>query len=115
MRCNKEWLTIIKKCNTLKYNSFFVNFFTALLFNLTYTELNINLGVFMAEVNRETVVVDGNRSSSFGWLIALGVIVLLVILFFAFGGANLFNGAGSDTQTINVDTPDSVQVQPAQP
>ncbi len=70
----------------------------------------------MAEVNRETVVVDGNRSSSYGWLIALGVIVLLVILFFTFGGASLFNGtateSGSDTQTINVDTPDSVQVQP---
>ncbi len=68
----------------------------------------------MAEVDRETVVVEGNRSSSsYGWLVALGVIVLLVILFFAFGGTNLFNGAaGSETNTVNVETPDNVQVQP---
>lgn len=63
----------------------------------------------MAERERETVIVDGDRRSSYGWLVALIVIALLVILFFAFGGMNLFNGG---TETINVDTPDTIQVQP---
>ena len=66
----------------------------------------------MAEVERETVVVDGDRRPSYGWAIALGVILLLVILFFVFGGMDLFSGAGG-TDTVNVDTPDTVQVQPA--
>ena len=63
----------------------------------------------MAEQERETVVVEGDRRSSYGWLVALIVIILLVILFFAFGGMNLFNGGA---ETINVDTPDTIQVQP---
>jgi len=67
----------------------------------------------MAVQERETVVVDGDRnSSSYGWLIALGVIVLLVILFFAMGGMNMFNRSGN---TVNVQTPDTVKVQPSQP
>lgn len=74
----------------------------------------VNKGVSMAERERETVVVDGDRRSSYGWLVALGVIVLLIILFFAFGGANLFNGAANGGgDTVNVDTPDTVQVQPS--
>lgn len=64
----------------------------------------------MQEPNRETVIVDNNRGGSYGWLVAVGVIVLLVILFFTFGGASMFNGSGA--QTINVDTPDAVNVQP---
>ncbi|MFZ1250529.1 MAG: hypothetical protein WAR37_03750 [Candidatus Microsaccharimonas sp.] len=64
----------------------------------------------MAERERETVVVNGGERSSYGWLIALIVIALIVILFFAFGGMNLFNGGGVDT--INVQTPDTIQVQP---
>lgn len=63
----------------------------------------------MAERERETVVVDGDRRPSYGWVIALVAIVLLVILFFAFGGMDLFNG-GADT--INVDSTDTVEVQP---
>lgn len=68
----------------------------------------------MVDRERETVVVDGggDRRPSYGWLIALVVVVLLVILFFAFGGANLFNGANSGTDTINVDTPENIQVTP---
>lgn len=63
------------------------------------------------ERERETVVVDGgDRRSSYGWLVALVVIVLLVILFFAFGGMNLFNGGA---ETINVQTPDTIKVQPS--
>ena len=68
----------------------------------------------MAERERETVVVEGDRRSSNGWLIGLVVAVLLILLFFMFGGMSLFNGAGGETDTINVDTPDSVQVQPTQ-
>lgn len=66
----------------------------------------------MAVEERETVVVNEDRRSPYGWLIAVGIIILLVILFFVLGGANLFNGAGGG-DTINVDAPDNVQVQPA--
>lgn len=63
----------------------------------------------MAE--RETVIVDGDRRSPIGWLVGLAIFILLIILFFALGGANLFNGT-SGTDTVNVDVPDTVQVQP---
>lgn len=58
----------------------------------------------------DTVIVDNNRSNSYGWVIAIVVLIILVILFFAFGGSNLFNGSGANT--VNVDTPDTVKVQP---
>lgn len=55
----------------------------------------------MAE--KETVIVDHNdapreRRSSNGWV---GVIIalLLIVLFFMFGGFNMFNGAGSGSST----------------
>ena len=71
----------------------------------------------MAEERRETVVVEGDRGnrSSFGWLVVVAVIAFLILLFFVFGGANLFTGGGTDaeTETINVDTPDNVNVQPS--
>jgi len=67
----------------------------------------------MAVQERETVVVEGDRRPSYGWLVALGVILLLIILFFAMGGMNMFNGSGSGADTVNVDTPDSVNVQPS--
>lgn len=67
---------------------------------------------------RETVVVENNGDSrpSYGWVIALAVILGIIILFFVFGGANLFNGTDTQTQTetINVDTPDSVEVTPVE-
>ncbi len=61
----------------------------------------------MAEVNRETVVVERDQGASNGWLIALGVIALLVILFFSFGGMSMFNGAAgaSGAETVNVEGP----------
>lgn len=66
----------------------------------------------MVERERDTVVVEGDRrNSSYGWLIALIVIAVLIILFFVFGGANMFNGGS--TETINVDAPENVQVQPS--
>lgn len=65
----------------------------------------------MVDRERETVVVEGNNRSSYGWVVGLGVLLLLVILFFSFGGSNLFNGGGG-TDTVNVDTPDNVQVTP---
>lgn len=68
----------------------------------------------MVDRERETVVVnDGDRRSSYGWLVGLAVLIFLLILFFAFGGMNLFNGANGGADTINVETPDTVQVQPA--
>lgn len=66
----------------------------------------------MAERERETVVVDGDRRPSYGWLIGLAILIVAVILFFALGGMNLFTGANNSTETINVEAPDSVQVQP---
>ena len=44
--------------------------------------------------------------------LAACLLALLVILFFAFGGANLFSGGGAET--INVDTPETINVQPTQ-
>lgn len=67
----------------------------------------------MADRERDVVVVDGDRRSSYGWLIGLIVVAILVILFFALGGMNLFNGAQTDT--INVDVPDKVQVETTNP
>lgn len=69
----------------------------------------------MALSERETVVVDGTDRSTSSWLIPLVVIVLLVLAFFYFGGFSMFNGGNSTTSepdTINVEAPDNVQVQP---
>ena len=61
---------------------------------------------------RDTVVVEGDRRSSYGWLIGLAIAALLILLFFMFGGMSLFDGTNNGTDTINVDTPDNVQVEP---
>ena len=67
----------------------------------------------MVEDLRETVVVDNGRRSSFGWVIGVVVVLILLALFFMYGGFSLFaGGAGGGTDTINVDTPDNVNVQP---
>ena len=59
---------------------------------------------------RDIVVVDGSdRRPSYGWLVALIVIAVLVILFFVFGGMSLFDGTMGGGDTINLET----QVQPA--
>ncbi len=50
----------------------------------------------MVEEKRETVVVEGNRDrGSFGWIIALVVILVLVALFFMSGGFGMFGGGSS--------------------
>ena len=61
----------------------------------------------MVVEKRDTVVVEGDRADrrpSYGWLIALIIVVLLIIAFFAFGGVNMFRGGSSTT---------NVQVQPS--
>ena len=64
---------------------------------------------------KETVIIDkGEKRSSGGWIVGLVVAILLVLLFFGTNGFGLFGMAGNDTNSINVDTPDTVQVQPAQ-
>jgi hypothetical protein len=55
----------------------------------------------MAE--KETVIVENNeapreRSSSNGW-VGLVIALLLVVIFFMFGGFNMFSGAGMDSST----------------
>lgn len=71
----------------------------------------------MEDDKREPVVVNNERRSSpLGWIIGLIVVVALLLIFFAMGGFGLFNGAGTTdggAETINVDTPDSVNVQPS--
>lgn len=78
---------------------------------ISYTLKYLNKGGAMVETtDRETVVVQNERRPSYG-LIVFIVAVLLVILFFVFGGSDLFD-SGSGTETINVDTPDTIQVEP---
>jgi hypothetical protein len=70
----------------------------------------------MAEDRRETVIVEGDKSnrSSYGWLVALGVIAALLIIFYLAGGFNMLSGANTGgSETINVDAPDTVNVQPS--
>jgi len=73
-------------------------------------------GVFMIEDERNTVVVEKERSNPLGWIIGAIVILILLAIFFSYGGFGLFNG-GTSTQgggdTVNVDTPDTVNVQPS--
>ena len=66
----------------------------------------------MAVHEKETVVVNGERSSPVGWIIGVVIFLLLVLAFFMFGGMDMFDGSES-TETINVEAPESVQVQPS--
>jgi len=70
----------------------------------------------MVEDNRDTVVVEKDRRSSpVGWIVGLVVVIILLAIFFMSGGFGLFNSETTAPQggdTINVDTPDSVNVQP---
>lgn len=69
----------------------------------------------MAEDGRSTVVVEKERSSNpIGWVIGAIVVLILLALFFSYGGFGLFNGSSTQgSDTINVDTPDTVNVQPS--
>lgn len=70
----------------------------------------------MIEDRRDTVVVEKERSSNpLGWIIGVVVVLILLALFFSYGGFGMFNGAAQQTggDTINVDTPDNVNVQPS--
>lgn len=58
-------------------------------------------------VEKETVIVDnGDRRTHNGWVIAL-VVLILIVLFFMFGGANMFSGqAGTGAGTgTEINTP----------
>jgi hypothetical protein len=63
------------------------------------------------------VVENGKKSNPMGWIIGLIVLLLLVLIFFGTNGFGLFNGtaANDGAETINVDTPDNVNVQPSSP
>ena len=63
-------------------------------------------------VERETVVVEEKSQSSNPWPVILGVLLLVLVLFLVFGGMNWLNGTDNDTENINIDTPDTIQVQP---
>jgi hypothetical protein len=76
-----------------------------------------NERTIMAIEERETVVVNESDEgrSAVNWIIALIALVLLLLAFFYFGGYNALTGAGNETEetdTINVDTPDTVEVEP---
>ncbi len=69
----------------------------------------------MEDDKRDPVIINNERKSNpIGWIIGLVVVVVLLLLFFAMGGFGLFTGAASDdSNSINVDTPDSVNDQPS--
>lgn len=70
----------------------------------------------MIEDRRDTVVVEKERSSNpLGWIIGVVVALILLAIFFSYGGFGMFNGAATQNggDTINVDTPDTVNVQPS--
>ena len=76
--------------------------------------MDILKGVYMIEDERNTVVVEKERSNPLGWIIGAIVILILLALFFSYGGFGLFNGASTGGgDTVNVDTPDTVNVQPS--
>jgi hypothetical protein len=54
------------------------------------------------DTHKETVVVDNGERRSHSGLITLVVILGLILLFFLFGGFNLFSGGGGSTTNVNV-------------
>lgn len=60
----------------------------------------------MAEQEKETVVIEDNREprQSYGWVAGLVIILAIIIVFFLFGGFNLFSGGGAQTQTETTTT-----------
>lgn len=81
---------------------------------MDYTISLILKGVFMIEDEQKTVVVEKDRSNPLGWIIGAIVILILLAIFFSYGGFGLFNGAAQDGgDTVNVDTPNTVNVQPS--
>jgi hypothetical protein len=69
----------------------------------------------MENDKRDPVIINNERKSNpLGWIIGLIVVVVLLLLFFSMGGFGLFSGAATDdSNSINVDTPDSVNVEPS--
>lgn len=73
----------------------------------------------MVDDRRDAVIVEKDRSSSpLGWIIGAIVVLVLLALFFMSGGFGLFNDANEttapagDTDSINIDTPENINVQP---
>ena len=72
----------------------------------------------MVDDRRDMVVVEKDRSSPLGWIIGAIILLALLILFFMSGGFGLFGGANEttspagNTDSINIDTPDNINVQP---
>lgn len=73
----------------------------------------------MIDDRRDTVVVEKDRSSNpLGWIIGVVLLLLLLLWFFTSGGFGLFGGAGEtaapadNNDSINIETPDSINVQP---
>lgn len=66
------------------------------------------------EEKRDTVIIEKDRGRSpVGWIVAVIVILLLVIAFFYYGGFGLFGGGTTNEGgSVNVNTPDTVNVQP---
>mgnify|MGYP000858076923 CR=1 FL=1 len=61
------------------------------------------------------IINNERRSNPLGWIIGVAVLVILVLIFFSMGGFGLFSGDSgtNDSNSINVDTPDSVKVEPS--
>lgn len=58
----------------------------------------------MADQDRETVVIEDDRETrpSYGWIVALVVILGIILIFFLFGGMSLFDTSPqTQIQTTN--------------
>lgn len=73
----------------------------------------------MVDDRRDTVIVEKEKSSSpLGWIIGIVVVIVLIGIFFYYGGFGLFGGSNNTNTSnpsggsVNIETPDTINVQP---
>ena len=61
-------------------------------------------------VKEKTVIVDkdGERRPTYGWIWAIVVLVLIIVLFFLFGGMSWFTSSPASSPS----TPQNINIQP---
>ncbi len=66
----------------------------------------------MVEERRDVVVERDSNSNPLGWIIGIIVLIVLLALFFMYGGFGLFSGAAPAGDTTNIEAPETINVQP---